>query len=87
MQALNNLGNNKKITSIWIPGHQGIHGNVVADTLAKEGAAMVPNDQVVGVSFAVGMKYLRENVSREHMIRWNNYQMSTGKTTDGAKGH
>lgn len=70
MQALTRLGRNKNIILSWIPGHQGIHGNEVADVLARKGAAMAPLGQVVGVPFAVGKRFLKEALERDHLNRW-----------------
>lgn len=36
--ALNELGSRNKVTLMWVPGHEGIEGNEIADRLAKEGA-------------------------------------------------
>lgn len=36
--ALNELGKDNSVTIVWIPGHSGIKGNEIVDTLAKAGA-------------------------------------------------
>lgn len=48
MQALKNLEKTKKVTLIWIPGHQGLFENEITDAFTKKGAAIIPEEQVVG---------------------------------------
>ena len=35
---LNQLGKQNHVSIAWIPGHAGVHGNEVADYLAKSGS-------------------------------------------------
>ncbi|XP_020298014.1 uncharacterized protein LOC109862388 [Pseudomyrmex gracilis] len=70
MQALKELGKNNKIKLIWVPGHQGIQGTEVADSLAKLGTLEEPVCQKVGVPFAVGKNYIRDWLKREHEASW-----------------
>ena len=37
-EILNNLDKTNKVTTNWIPGHEGYEGNEIADKLAKAGA-------------------------------------------------
>jgi len=74
MLALNKLGESNRITLAWVPGHQGIHGNVVADGLAKLGTLEVPAKQVVGVPFAIGKRLIKEFLKREHLVSWGQVQ-------------
>lgn len=37
-QSLKQLASRNKLTLLWVPGHKGIVGNEIADSLAKEGA-------------------------------------------------
>ena len=41
-QLILSLTEDQHVTLLWIPGHCGIHGNDIADTLAKKGA-LLPN--------------------------------------------
>ena len=38
IRNLNELGKQNHVSIVWIPGHAGIHGNEVADYLAKSGS-------------------------------------------------
>ena len=40
LQVLKNLSSKCNLTLIWVPGHQGIEGNEIADGLAKTGAEL-----------------------------------------------
>ncbi|XP_020297787.1 uncharacterized protein LOC109862210 [Pseudomyrmex gracilis] len=70
IQALNRLGDHNKITLVWVPGHQGIRGNEIADGLAKLGTLEEPAGQKVGVLFAVGKNCIRDRLKREHQDSW-----------------
>ncbi|XP_020297379.1 uncharacterized protein LOC109861935 [Pseudomyrmex gracilis] len=70
MQTLNRLGDHNKITLIWVPGHQGIRGNEIADSLAKLGTLEEPAGQKVGVPFAVEKNYIKGRLKREHQDSW-----------------
>jgi len=74
MLALNKLGESNKITLAWVPGHQEIHGNEVADGLAKLGILEVPARQVVSVPFAIGKRLIKEFLKREHLVSWGQVQ-------------
>lgn len=39
---LNKLGVTHKVDIRWIPGHEGVEGNVRADELAKKGSSALP---------------------------------------------
>ncbi|XP_020299149.1 uncharacterized protein LOC109863313, partial [Pseudomyrmex gracilis] len=70
MQALNRLGKQNNITLVWVPGHQGIQGNKVDDSLAKLGNLEEPGCQIVGVSFATEKNHIKNWPKREHRISW-----------------
>ena len=38
IRNLNQLGKQNHVSIAWIPGHAGVHGNEVADNLAKSGS-------------------------------------------------
>ena len=38
IRNLNQLGKQNHVSIAWIPGHPGVHGNEVADYLAKSGS-------------------------------------------------
>ncbi|XP_070529632.1 uncharacterized protein [Cardiocondyla obscurior] len=72
MRALSKLGETNKVTLVWIPGHQGIHGNEVADELAKQGTLMEPAGRDVYVLFVMGKRIIRELLERRHRESWKN---------------
>jgi ribonuclease HI len=37
-KSLNQLANHNRVTLMWVPGHEGVEGNEIADQLAREGA-------------------------------------------------
>ena len=39
IRSLNQLGKDNTLLLIWVPGHQGIKGNEIADELARKGAS------------------------------------------------
>jgi len=65
MLALNKLNEINKITLVWIPGHQGIYGNEVADDLAKLETLEITAKQIVGVPFFTIGKDLTKLLKRE----------------------
>ncbi|XP_032689440.1 uncharacterized protein LOC116852838 [Odontomachus brunneus] len=73
-QALNKLGETNKVTIIWIPGHRGLHGNEVADGLAKLGTLEDPVEQEMGIPFAVGKEYIKKSLEKEHLDSWKRGQ-------------
>ncbi|XP_020297531.1 uncharacterized protein LOC109862048 [Pseudomyrmex gracilis] len=70
IKALNRLGERNNITLVWVPGHQGIQGNEVADSLAKLRTLEEPVCQIVGVPFATGKNHIKDWLKREHRISW-----------------
>ena len=39
---LNTLGTSHKVELRWVPGHEGVYGNELADELAREGSSSTP---------------------------------------------
>jgi len=70
MLALNKLGETNRLTLVWVPGHQGIHGNETADGLANQGTLTEPATPAVGVPFATGKKIIKDWLDREHLNSW-----------------
>jgi ribonuclease HI len=77
-ESLNRLGSKYKITLSWVPGHSGIHGNEMADKLAKEGCSKPsPTRPPVGVPLCVG---------KEEVLKWiNNESLKHWQTTAGCR--
>lgn len=70
MQLINEVGENNKITLVWIPGHQGFYGNEEADRLAKLGTEEEPVRQMVGIPFAIGKSFIQSRLKRQHLHLW-----------------
>ncbi|XP_070529820.1 uncharacterized protein [Cardiocondyla obscurior] len=72
MRAISKLGVTNKVTLVWIPKHQGIYGNKVADELAKQGTLMEPAGWDVYVPFVIGKRIIRELLEKKHRESWKN---------------
>ncbi|KAJ8918840.1 hypothetical protein NQ315_011126, partial [Exocentrus adspersus] len=53
-QTLSPVGRTNRLTLVWIPGHVGLKGNEVADSLARRGAALefIGPEPVLGLSYS-----------------------------------
>ncbi|XP_029173397.1 uncharacterized protein LOC114942243 [Nylanderia fulva] len=69
MLALEELCGTNKVTLVWVPGHQGIPGNEIADSLAREGASKAPYSREVGVPFTMGKNFIRDSIDKQHKAR------------------
>ncbi|XP_029174069.1 uncharacterized protein LOC114942800 [Nylanderia fulva] len=69
MLALEELCGKNKVTLVWVPGHQGIPGNEIADSLAREGASKAPHSREVGVLFTMGKNFIRDSINKQHKAR------------------
>ncbi|XP_029171134.1 uncharacterized protein LOC114940578 [Nylanderia fulva] len=72
MLALEELCGTNKVTLVWVPGHQGISGNKIADSVAREGASKAPDSREVGVPFTMGKNFIRDSIDKQHKARWDN---------------
>ena len=69
-QLLNKLMNEHPIKVVlqWIPGHTGLRGNELADTLAKQGASLPQPD--VPVSYETAVQIIKSNLQEEWLNSW-----------------
>jgi hypothetical protein len=58
-KALNDMFIQHSVGLFWVPGHYGVHGNEIADGLAREGTV----HQFVGLDLALGVS--RHNVRKK----------------------
>ncbi|XP_070528303.1 uncharacterized protein [Cardiocondyla obscurior] len=72
MRTLSKLGETNKVTLVWISGHQGIHGNEVADELAKQGTLIEPAGRNVYVPFVMEKRIIRKLLEKRHRESWKN---------------
>ena len=75
-QRLNDLCGNNKVTLMWVPGHEGIDGNEMADKLAREGTEkrFTGPEPKIGVSVNVRKRLVKEWLRREHIRAWTRYE-------------
>ncbi|XP_015123709.1 uncharacterized protein LOC107045838 [Diachasma alloeum] len=72
MEVRERLGRHNRVTLAWVPGHKDIHGNEVADGLAKQGSLSETEAEPVGVPVAMGNRAIRDKLRREQTNRWRN---------------
>jgi hypothetical protein len=65
-------GGLNRVQLIWVPGHEGIVGNEMADQLAKAGSdhLLIRPEPACGVSIGVAKKAVRDWMSRKHQEYW-----------------
>lgn len=72
---LNELGSTNTVTIHWVPGHNDIHGNEMADKLAKKGSAtpLMGPEPFCGIN-----SRLAEDILRIHFrSEWDNYWLDS----------
>lgn len=70
-ETLNRLGSKYKIILSWVPGHSGIHGNEMADKLAKEGCSKPPPVRpLFGVPLCLGKEGVHQWINDKSLKHW-----------------
>ncbi|KAJ8910272.1 hypothetical protein NQ315_003339 [Exocentrus adspersus] len=59
-QTLSRVGRTNRLTLVWIPGHVGLKGNEVADSLVRRGATL----EFIGPEPVLGLSYVLPELSR-----------------------
>jgi len=75
-QRLNKLGAQNKVTLMWVPGHEGIQGNEIADELARQGAEkeFIGPEPKFGISMTTRKRIVKVWLRKEHIKAWTNYE-------------
>ena len=73
IRNLNQLGKQNHVSIAWIPGHAGVHGNEVADYLAKSGSISKMNgpEPFVTVPYASCVRTVKDWSSYRWKSVWN----------------
>lgn len=74
IQALNQLGARNTVTLSWVPGHNGINGNEIADELARNGAdnPVCGPEPILGLPKSTFRYILHSWAQNQGNLRWLN---------------
>ncbi|KAL0820148.1 hypothetical protein ABMA28_005307 [Loxostege sticticalis] len=74
IHALNRLGKFNKVTLMWVPGHTGVEGNEMADSLARKGSETAPigPEPFVPISKSTIHTAFRKYAVNKHLTEWKN---------------
>ena len=74
-QRLNELGSRNKVSLIWVPGHEGIHGNEKSDELARTGAenSFIGPEPKLGITVNTRKHLVKKWLRNEHVRAWTSY--------------
>jgi hypothetical protein len=72
-EAVNELSPRHVVGLFWVPGHAGVHGNEIADELARNGSALrfLGPEPALGVSRCDIRRNLGCWLSRQHRANWH----------------
>ena len=73
IRSLNHLGKQNHVSIDWIPGHAGVHGNKVADYLAKSGSKsdMHGPEPFITVPYASCVSTIKDWSTDKWKSKWN----------------
>ncbi|KAJ8913420.1 hypothetical protein NQ315_017163 [Exocentrus adspersus] len=71
-KTLSRVGRTNGLTLVWIPGHVGLKGNEVADSLARRGAALefIGPEPVFGLSYSTARSVIRAWAEGDTLQYW-----------------
>ena len=82
---LNTLGTSHRVELRWVPGHEGVYGNELADELAREGSSSIPigPEPFLPLSEGIINNHIKEYLLKLHLkstTRWQLALSDKGKT-------